>query len=281
MEMWYTEKHTDSTGITMKVKETLFTDKSEFQELAILDTVEYGKVMLLDGLVMLTEKDEFVYHEMLTHPSLYAHPYPEKVLIIGGGDGGTLREVLKHKSVKKVVMAEIDGMVVEASKKYFPTVSSEFDNPRAEVLITDGIRYVKETTEKFDVILIDSTDPIGPAEGLFNFAFYQNCYNILTENGIITTQSETPFIDKFSKVIPEIQEAFAKLFPITKLYLASIPTYPAGLWTFSVGSKIVDPENDFQRERYIDDNLALSYYNDKLHKGAFALPNFVANLIKR
>ena len=279
MELWYTEKHTEGTGITIKVKETLFSGKSDFQKLTILDTDEYGKVMLLDGLVMLTEKDEFVYHEMISHPALYAHPNPKKVLIIGGGDGGTLREVVRHSTVEKAVLAEIDELVVEASKRFFPTLATAFNSPKAEVRITDGIRYVKETTERFDVILIDSTDPIGPAEGLFNFEFYQNCSKILTEDGIIVTQSETPFISDFAKFIPIVQDHLRRLFPINKLYLANIPTYPTGLWCFSLGSKKYNPMESFQQQRYLNDNLDFSYYNDEIHRSAFSLPNFVKKLV--
>ncbi len=279
MELWYTEKHTDNSGLTVKIKETLFFGKSDFQELTILDTYEYGKMMLLDGLVMLTEKDEFVYHEMLVHPSLYTHPNPEKVLIIGGGDGGTLREVLRHSKVKKAVMVEIDELVIKQSEIFFPQLTTGFKSPRAEVIVGDGIKFVKETQEKFDVILVDSTDPVGPAEGLFNKEFYNNCYRILNDNGILTTQSETPFIDSFAKIIPEIHAIFRTVFAHTKLYLGSIPTYPAGLWSFTMGSKKYDPELTFNTENYQNDKLSFNYYNEQIHKSAFALPTFIRNKI--
>ncbi|MFA5498796.1 MAG: polyamine aminopropyltransferase [Candidatus Cloacimonadia bacterium] len=278
MELWYTEKHSDYSGFTLKVKETLYTAESEFQKLTVLDTYKYGKVLLLDGLVMLTESDEFVYHEMISHPALYSHPNPEKVLIIGGGDGGTLREVVRHSTVKKAVLAEIDEIVVEASRKFFPQLAVGFDSPKAEIQITDGIKYVKETSERFDLIIVDSTDPIGPAEGLFNFEFYENCSKILTDDGLIVTQSETPFLKEFSRFIPTIQDHFRRIFPINKLYLANIPTYPTGLWCFSLGSKKYNPVENFQRQRYLDDNLKLSYYNDEIHRAAFSLPNFVKEL---
>jgi spermidine synthase len=236
--------------------------------------------MLLDSLVMLTEKDEFVYHEMLAHPSLYTHLNPEKVLIIGGGDGGTLREVVKHPSVKKAVLVEIDKMVIEASKQFFPQVAAGFSSPKAEVIVTDGIRYVNETTERFDIILIDSTDPVGPAEGLFHRDFYRACNKILNDDGILTTQSETPFLENFASVIPGVMKNLRDLFPVSKLYLASIPTYPSGLWSFSMGSKKYDPEVSFNQERFSEVCLNLSYYNDSIHRAAFALPNFVRDLIK-
>ncbi len=279
MDLWFTERHTKHCGLTMRVNQTLLRATSPYQELLIIDTPEYGKVLLLDGLVMLTERDEFVYHEMLAHPSLYTHPDPQKVLIIGGGDGGTLRETVKHPTVKKVVLVEIDKMVIEASQQFFHHVASGFSSPKAEIIVADGIRYVKDTDERFDVILIDSTDPVGPAEGLFHLNFYRACHNILNENGILTSQSETPFIEHFSQVIPAVVRDFKQLFPITRLYLANIPTYPSGLWSFCTGSKRNDPETGFMKERYKDDALQFSYYNDRVHQAAFCLPNFVKELI--
>ncbi len=281
MDLWYTEKHTENLGLTLRVSQTHISVASPYQKLMIIETPEYGKVMLLDGLVMLTERDEFVYHEMLAHPSLYTHPNPEKVLIIGGGDGGTLREVVKHPRVKRAVLVEIDKMVIAASKEFFPHVASGFNSSKAEVIVTDGIRYVQETKEKFDVILIDSTDPIGPAEGLFHIDFYRDCYNILNEDGILTTQSETPFIKHFADVIPNVLRDFGTLFPISKLYLASIPTYPSGLWSFCMGSQKHDPETAFQRDIYKQDALKLDYYNDRIHQAAFCLPNFIEKLTQK
>lgn len=280
MELWYTEKHTTASGITVKVRETLHKVKTAYQELAVLDTEDFGKMLLLDGLVMLSEKDEFVYHEMLAHPSLYTHPNPRKVLIIGGGDGGTLREVVKHPSVELAVLVEIDEEVIKASKQFFPEVASGFNSAKAAVLVADGIKYVKETEEKYDVILIDSTDPVGSAEGLFSPDFYRACYGILNDDGILTTQSETPFIDSFAAVIPKVIANFRELFPVVNLYLAAIPTYPSGLWSFTMGSKKYCPEKDFQSDRYASDSLKLRYYNGRVHKASFCLPNFVAELVR-
>lgn len=279
MELWYTEKHTPFSGLTIKVKQTLHKQKSNYQDLTILQTEEYGRVMLLDGLIMLTEKDEFVYHEMISHIAMYTHPHPEKVLIIGGGDGGTLTEVVKHKSVKKAVMVEIDEMVIENSKLFFPKLTAGFTSPNAEVLTEDGISYVQTTKERFDVIIIDSTDPIGPAVGLFQKDFYRSCMDILSEEGILVAQSESPFITTYAQLIKKVQKDLAALFPITKLYLAAIPSYPSGLWSFSIASKKHDPENGYDMERIEKDNLDLSYYNRAIHAAAFALPNFVRELI--
>jgi spermidine synthase len=279
MELWYTEKHTPSSGLTMKVSQTLYKQKSEYQDLTILQTEDFGKVMLLDGLIMLTEKDEFVYHEMISHIAMYTHPHPKKVLIIGGGDGGTLREVTKHKSVECATLVEIDEMVINASKQYFPKLAAGFSADNAKVLTEDGIRFVHTTKERFDVIIIDSTDPIGPAEGLFHKDFYRSCMEILTDEGILVAQSESPFIPIYAQVISNVQRDLGALFPITKLYLAAIPTYPSGLWSFSIASKKHDPENEFDIEQIDEANLELSYYNAEIHRACFALPNFVGKML--
>lgn len=280
MEMWFTDKHTENSGLSLKVNETLYKEKSPFQELVILDTPECGRVMLLDGVIMLTDREEFVYHEMIAHVPLYSHPNPKKVLIIGGGDGGTLREVVKHPSVERADLVEIDEVVVRASREFFPIIAEGFNSPKAKVMIEDGIKYVRETTERYDVILVDSTDPVGPAEGLFNYEFYQNCHRILKDDGILTVQSETPFIPQLAKVIKEINTCLKPSFAETHLYLASIPVYQCGLWSFTYAGKKYHPLRDFQEERYQRDNFELKYYNAEVHRASFALPNFVREIVK-
>ena len=280
MELWYTEKHTSNLGITMKIKETLTKEKSVYQEMVILDTFEYGKLMLLDGLVMLTEKDEFVYHEMISHIPLYSHPNPKKVLIIGGGDGGTLREVCKHPSVEKAVLVEIDDMVIEGAKKYFPECAKGFESPKADVQVTDGIKYIEETEDRFDVIIVDSTDPIGPAEGLFHKKFYEMCKGVLTEDGILVAQGESPFISSMQRVVTSMNKDLEEVFPNVQRYLAFIPTYPSGMWSFVFASKKYNALSDFDKERCEKDSFDLKYYNAEIHQAAFALPNFVKELIK-
>ncbi len=278
--MWFTDKHTENSGLSLKVNETLYKEKSPFQELVILDTPECGRVMLLDGVIMLTDREEFVYHEMIAHVPLYSHPNPKKVLIIGGGDGGTLREVVKHPSVERADLVEIDEVVVRASREFFPIIAEGFNSPKAKVMIEDGIKYVRETTERYDVILVDSTDPVGPAEGLFNYEFYQNCHRILKDDGILTVQSETPFIPQLAKVIKEINTCLKPSFAETHLYLASIPVYQCGLWSFTYAGKKYHPLRDFQEERYQRDNFELKYYNAEVHRASFALPNFVREIVK-
>ena len=280
MELWYTEKHTEGRGITIKSSGTLYQEKTPYQDLTILKTEDFGNLMLLDGLVMLTEKDEFIYHEMITHIPLYSHTNPEKVLIIGGGDGGTLREVVRHNKVKKAVLVEIDEAVIESSKIYFPEVAKGLYSEKAELRVEDGIKYIKETKEKFDLIIIDSTDPIGPAVGLFQEDFYKLCFNALNEDGILVAQSESPFIPQMQKVIKDMNLNLKNVFPDVYTYIAFIPTYPSGLWSFAMASKKYNPTKDFQKKDFNSDNLKLNYYNQEIHYASFALPNFVKEVLK-
>ncbi len=278
MPHWYTEKHTPTRGLTFQVDANLYQEKSPYQILDIVQTPDFGLMMLLDGVIMVTERDEFVYHEMLSHPALFTHPNPQKVLIIGGGDGGTLRQVLRHPGVEKAVLVEIDEMVVNASRRFFPILAEAFDNPKAEVRIEDGIAFLKRSEDEFDVILIDSTDPVGPAEGLFQREFYADCHNALKADGILTIQSESPWIPELQTVISRAYRDLASLFPIVMPYTASIQTYQAGLWLFQMASKKHHPLDDIPAPRY--DGFDFSYYNSGLHKGCFALPQFVRDLLK-
>ncbi len=275
--LWFTEIHGKSSGITIKVKDVLKCVKTKFQTLKVYDTEDYGKLLTLDDIVMTTEKDEFIYHEMIVHVPLFSHENPENVLIIGGGDGGTLREVLKHKTVKNVDMVEIDEEVVNTSKEFFPNFAKAFESPKANVIFDDGIEFVKNKKAKYDVVIVDSTDPINVGEGLFTTDFYKNCYNILKENGILTNQSESPFHSP--EWVRSIYEKLNRAFPIVKMYRAEVPTYPPGIWSFGFCSKVTYPVENFQKNRFNEYKLKLKYYNEEIHKAAFALPNFVKELI--
>lgn len=270
-EIWFTEKHTKNCGITFKVDKTLYSGRSKYQRIDIIETPEYGKVMLLDGLIMLTEADEFVYHEMITQIPLFTHKNPKSYLVIGGGDGGVVSRVALHPEIERITEVEIDEDVVNVSKQFFPNVSNGYDDKRTELIIGDGIKYVKEYNGKYDIITVDSTDPFGAAYGLFTEEFYRDIYNnSLSDNGILTVQSETPFYD--IDATKTIYKNLKKSFPIVRVYLAFIPTYPAGIWSFCLASKLFDPLADFNERRYIDLALPLKYYNKGIHKAAFALP---------
>ncbi|MNO44385.1 Spermidine synthase [compost metagenome] len=275
MELWFTEKQTPVFGITAKIRETLVAEKTDFQDLSILDTEEFGRMLVLDGMVMTTVKDEFVYHEMVAHPALFTHPNPKHVLVVGGGDGGVIREVVKHPGVEKAVLVDIDGKVIEYSKKYLPEIAGELDNPRVEVQVNDGYMHIIQSKNKYDVIMVDSTEPVGPAAPLFERGFYQGIYEALKDDGIFVAQTDNPWFkaDLIQKVNKDVKE----IFPIVRVYGANIPTYPSGLWTFTMGSKTYDPLE-------VDDTkipeIHTKYYTPRLHKAAFVLPKFVEDLVK-
>lgn len=277
MELWYTEKQTANYGITAKIKESLHTETSEFQDIAMIDTLEWGRMLVLDGCVMTTDRDEFVYHEMISHVALSAHKNPQRVLVVGGGDGGVIREVIKHPSVTHAVLAEIDGRVIDVSKKYLPAIACALDDPRVSVRVIDGIAHVNESEGQYDVIIVDSTDPIGPAVGLFARDFYEAIHRALRPDGIVVAQTESPFLN--GELISRVYGDLSSLFTHTHLYLASIPTYPSGLWSFTIGSKQYDPKMIADPARA--NSLETKYYTPDLHAAAFALPRFAKELIAK
>lgn len=270
-DLWIEEKH-PHIGLRYKVKDVLFSGQSDFQAVDVVDTFELGRMLLNDGLVMVTEKDEFIYHDMITHVPMFAHPNPKKVLVIGGGDGGTAREVLRHQSVEKCVMVEIDEMVVNASREFIPITSSELDNPKLELIIGDGVKYAKETSEKFDVILVDSTDPIGPAQPLFGSEFYNDLATCLNEQGIIVSQGESPFYEQTMQ--GKLMSILHDIFPVVSIYNFSNLTYPGGLWSFTYASKGIHPFNDVSLSKVQGSNLKFKYYNYELQRSAFMIPEF-------
>lgn len=275
MELWYTEKQTDNVGMTCKTSRSLHVEKTEFQHIAVIDTLQFGRMLILDGMVQTTVKDEFVYHEMITHVPLNTHPKPENVLVIGGGDGGAIREIIKHPSVGQATLVEIDRRVVEVSRQYLPEISCGLDHPKVNVIYADGIEHIRKNPASYDVIIVDSTEPVGPAVELFSADFYRSVYRALKEDGLFVAQTESPFFN--AGLIKNCYRRIAEVFPICKLYLANVPTYPSGLWSFTVGSKRYDPEN-------IDPSAVpgypVKYYTPRLHRAAFKLPGFVEELAR-
>lgn len=275
VDLWFTEKQTENFGITAKVKETYVREQTEFQDLAMIETLEWGTMLTLDDMVMTTVKDEFVYHEMVAHPALFTHPNPKHVLVVGGGDGGVIREVMKHPKVEKAVLVDIDGKVIEYSKKYLPTIAGELDNPRVEVIVGDGYMHIHDHKNTYDVIMVDSTEPVGPAVELFSKGFYQGIYDALKEDGIFVAQTDNPWFK--ADLIETVNRDVKEIFPVVRVYCANIPTYPSGLWTFTMGSKKYDP---LQVDATAIPELDTKYYSPRLHHAAFVLPKFVENLVK-
>ncbi len=271
----FKEEHLPGSGIYFDVTDILFSSHSKYQKIEVFQTTSYGKILLMDGKVMLTERDEFVYHEMLTHVPLNLSDKIKDVLIIGGGDGGSARECQKHQNIRHIKQVEIDEMVIDVSKKFFPSLSSGFNDSRFELCICDGINFVKQTSEKFDLVLVDSTDPIGPAVGLFEAEFFENIKKILNPDGILVFQLESPWCHL--SFISDITNKLKKIFPIFKNYIAFIPTYPAGLWSFGFASLSIDPLTDQLLKDPIKD---LKYYTPEVHKASFVLPKFFGDSIE-
>ena len=272
MDLWVEEKHRGYFATRFKCKKVLFSGKSKWQHIDVIETEGHGRMLLNDGIVMISERDEFVYHEMISHVPLFVHPQPKSILIIGGGDGGAAGEVLRH-DVEKCVMVEIDEMVVQVCKEYFPKIASSFKNPKLSLKIQDGVKFVKESSQKFDVILVDSTDPLGPAKALFSASFYKDVHSLLNEDGILVAQAESPFFELETQAI--ILEALKPVFPLISLYHYSNTVYPGGFWSFAFASKKHHPVKDFKPEKVQQKNWDLSYYNADIHKAAFAQPEFV------
>jgi spermidine synthase len=274
-ELWYTEKQTPDHGITTRINRTLHHERTEYQSMDVLETRQFGKMLVLDGMVMTTDKDEFVYHEMITHVAMNTHPEAKHVLVVGGGDGGAIREILKHPTVETATLVEIDGRVIEVSKQFFPEIAGRLEDPRVKICVEDGIKHIQKHQDAYDVILVDSTEPIGPAVGLFQKPFYQGIYDALRENGIMVAQTESPWFNR--DLIRQVFRDISSIFPITRLYTASIPTYPSGLWSFTIGSKKFDPvEVDESKLPRLDTR----YYRPEMHKALFQLPQFVQELIE-
>ena len=274
---WVEENHDDQYRFGFRVTKELFSGQSDFQKVEVVETAGHGKMLLNDGLVMVSERDEFVYHDMMAHVPLFTHPDPKRVLVIGGGDGGTAREVLRHPYVEHCRMVEIDDMVVESCRQHIPLTSSVFDHPKLQLDIADGVKFLAETDEKYDVILIDSTDPIGPAAPLFGTDFYKNVYRALTDEGIVVAQAENGFYEQEAQVA--LVKIVSELFPICRLYNYSNLTYPGGLWSFLLSSKKFHPVKDFVPDRVTSSGLDFKYYNEDIHRASFAQPSFIRKAV--
>lgn len=271
---WFEEINPEGTlGLKFKIEKQLFSKKSPFQQVDIYQTLSHGKLLAHDGMVMISEKDEFIYHDMITHVPMFTHPNPQHVLVIGGGDGGTAREVLRHKSVISCDMVEIDPVVIEACREWIPQTSCEFNNPKLKIYTVDGVDFVKKSPKKYDVVIVDSSDPIGPATPLFNIDFYKDIHNLLTDDGIVVSQCESPYYHK------EMQKTLLgilhELFPMVHLYTYTNLTYPGGYWAFSYASKGLCPYEDFTPKKVTASGLDFQYYNAGAHLGAFQLPSFM------
>lgn len=280
MELWFTEQHTSEVNFSIKVDRQLFSAQSDYQRIDVFDSKEFGKFLTLDGYMMLTEKDEFIYHEMIVHVPMAVHPDVRKVLVIGAGDGGVIRELTRYESIERIDMVEIDEMVVEVCRKYLPLTACSLDDERVHITYQDGLKYIRDHENEYDLIIVDSTDPFGPGEGLFTKEFYGNCYKALKEDGIIVNQHESPFYKEDALAMQRAHKRIVESFHISRVYQAHIPTYPSGHWLFGFSSKKYHPIRDFNPDKWSVLGLKTKYYNTQLHMGAFALPNYVEEMLR-
>lgn len=273
---WVYEDQNDNVRLSLKATKCIVNTDTPYQHLEIWETLQYGRVLFLDGAVQTTEKDEFVYHEMIAHPPLITHPNPRKVLIIGGGDGGAAREVAKHPSVESVLVVDIDPDVPRYSREYLPSIGCGYDNPKVELRTEDGIKYVQTTDERFDVILVDATDPVGPGVALYTEEFYKGLKRCLNPGGIVTSQSGNPGM--FSEQIKLIRKLDKGLFKNVVSYICNIPTYPEGSWTFTMASdsSLEVPDNIESRVAALGE---LMYYSPEIHISSRVLPAHLAHEI--
>ncbi|MBQ3918162.1 MAG: polyamine aminopropyltransferase [Oscillospiraceae bacterium] len=278
MELWYSENHTKDAKMSIRVEKQLYCGQSEYQRIDVFESRDFGRFLTLDGIMMLTEKDEFIYHEMITHVPMAAYPDIKRVLVIGAGDGGTVRELTRYKSIEHIDMVEIDEQVVDVCREYLPQTACKLSDIRVHIHFEDGLRFVRSRENEYDLIIVDSTDPFGPGEGLFTSEFYGNCYKALTEKGILVNQHESPYYDEDAKAMQRAHKRIAQSFEICRVYQAHIPTYPSGHWLFGFASKGIDPL-DIDADAWNALGLTTRYYNTDLHRGCFALPNYVKELL--
>lgn len=275
-EHWYAETN-EGFGVAVKIDKHLAGCKSEFQQIDVFDTVNVGRMLVLDGVIQLTEFDEFAYQEMMAHLPLFSHPNPARVLVIGGGDGGVLREIAKHDCVETIDICEIDAQVIALSKEYLPSLSCGYDDPRVKVHVADGSEFIKTRKNYYDVIIVDSSDPIGPGEGLFNEAFYTGMKGALAANGIIASQSESVYLHM--PTIKHLLKITGKLFKEAGYGHFLVPSYPTGSIGACLGSLGPDFRNPVRKPTpEVQDKLR--YYTTEVHKSCFALPNFVLKILK-
>ena len=280
MDLWFSEFHTPDVKHSLRVTRHLYSQKSEYQQIDIFETPEYGRVLSVDGSVMLTERDEFIYDEMIVHVPMAVHPEIKDVLVIGAGDGGVVKELCRYEQVECIDLVEMDPMVLEACRTFLPENASRLDDSRVHITFDNALRYIRRRTARYDLIIVDSNDPFGPSEGYFTREFYGICFNALKEDGIMVNQQGSPFYRHDAEAMQRSHKRIVSTFPISRVFQAHIPTYAAGYWLFGFASKKYHPIDDLNVEKWHSLHLDTRYYTTKLHVGAFYLPAFLENMLE-
>lgn len=279
MDFWFSEMHTNNVKMSIRVEKQLFSGTSDFQRIDIFDSVEFGRFLTSDGSVIFSEKDEFTYDEMIVHVPMAVHPSVKKVLVIGGGDGGVARELSYYDEIEEIDVVEPDELFVNVCREFFPDNAKGLDDPRVKIFYRDGLRFLRGKQDQYDLIINDSTDPLGYTAGLFTKEFYGSCYKALKEDGIMVYQHGSPFFDVDEESCRTMHRKAFRSFPISRVYQAHIPTCPSGYWLFGFASKKYHPLKDFDAARWEKRGLKTWYYSANLHKGAFMLPKYVEDLL--
>ncbi|MCR5387807.1 MAG: polyamine aminopropyltransferase [Lachnospiraceae bacterium] len=280
MEYWFSEYHTPDVKLSLRVNKPLYSMQSDYQRIDLFETPEFGRVLTLDGNIMLTERDEFIYDEMVVHVPMAVHPNIHDVLVIGAGDGGVVRELTRYQQIQCIDLVEMDEDVLRACREFLPGNVDRLNDERVHVYYANALKFIRSCEGEYDLIIVDSTDPFGPSEGLFTREFYGACYNALKEDGIMVNQQGSPFYNEDAEAMKRSHKRIVSTFPISRVYQAHIPTYAAGYWLFGFASKKYHPIDDLDAKRWSDYGLKTKYYTTRLHVGAFYLPAFLEDMLK-
>ena len=279
MEFWFSEHHTSNVKFSVKVDKHLYTNENDLGRVDIFDSLEFGRVLAVDGYIIFTERDEFIYDEMLAHVPMAVNPDAKSILVFGAGDGGVIDELVKYDSIERIDLVEINEGVVEACRRYFTEVAASLDDPRVNLYTDNPLRYIRHIENEYDLIIVDSAGFYGPGESLLTKEFYGSCYKALKEDGIMVNQHQSPFYDDDRIETQKAHKRILNNFPICKVYQAHIPSYPSGYWLFGYASKKFHPVNDLKAEQWNARGIHTDYYTTRLHTGCFALPAYVERML--
>lgn len=280
MELWFSDYHTEDVKLDIKIEKQLFGADTDFQRIDVFESKEFGRFISCDGTIVFSEKDEFVYDEMIVHVPMAVHPHVRKVLVIGGGDGGVARELTHYDEIEEIDVVETDHVFIDVCRDYFPDNACGLDDPRVTVFNANGLRFLRTKVDEYDLIISDAIDPLGHAAGLFTKEFYGNCFRALKEDGIMVYQHGSPFYDEDEETCRAMHRKASRSFPISRVYQAHIPTCPSGYWLFGFASKKYHPLKDFDAKKWLERGIKTWYYSEHLHKGAFMLPKYVEDMLE-
>ena len=280
MELWFSDYHTEDVKLDIKIEKQLFGADTDFQRIDVFESKEFGRFISCDGTIVFSEKDEFVYDEMIVHVPMAVHPHVRKVLVIGGGDGGVARELTHYDEIEEIDVVETDHVFIDVCRDYFPDNACGLDDPRVTVFNANGLRFLRTKVDEYDLIISDAIDPLGHAAGLFTKEFYGNCFRALKEDGIMVNQHGSPFYDEDEETCRAMHRKASHSFPISRVYQAHIPTCPSGYWLFGFASKKYHPLKDFDAKKWLERGIKTWYYSEHLHKGAFMLPKYVEDMLE-